>query len=294
MPDPSRVLVTGAGGQLGRALQRSVPENLECIALDRAGLDVTDARAIARVLDTRKPQAVINAAAYTAVDEAETDVEAATRLNTTAPGLLAAATAQRGMRLLHVSTDFVFDGTAGRPYRPGDAPHPLNAYGRTKRAGEEAVLAAQPQALILRTAWVYSTAGRNFLDTMLRLMATRQALDVVADQVGTPTCADGLAQALWRALERQLSGLHHWTDAGVASWYDFAVAIAEEATAIGLLARAPKIHPIRSEDYPTPARRPAFSVLDKTMTWTALDLTPPHWRTTLRNVCRRMLATGKP
>lgn len=293
MPDRTRVLITGAGGQLGRALQRSVPVNVQCIALGRAELDVIDTGAIAQALDTHAPHAVINAAAYTAVDKAEADAEAATRLNATAPGLLAEATAQCGIRLLHVSTDFVFDGNSSRPYRPGDATNPLNVYGRTKRAGEQVVLAAQPEALVLRTAWVYGAEGSNFVKTMLRLMAAREELGVVADQIGTPTSADGLAQALWRALERELSGIHHWTDAGVASWYDFAVAIAEEATAIGLLAKIPRIKPIATADYPTPARRPAFSVLDKTATWAALDTTPTHWRVALRDVLCRMHAAGR-
>ena len=286
MTDRTRVLVTGAGGQLGRALQRTVPAGIECIALDHARFDVTSARAIALTLDNCKPQAIINAAAYTAVDRAEQDVDAATALNATAPGLLAEAATARGIRLLHVSTDFVFDGQSSRPYLPSDPTAPLNVYGRTKLAGERAVLAAQPDALILRTAWVYGADGNNFVKTMLRLMATRDEISVVADQIGTPTSVDGLAQALWRASELGLSGIHHWTDAGVASWYDFAVAIAEDATVLKQLPTRRAIKPIRTIDYPAPARRPAFGVLDKTASWEAIEMTSPHWTIALRAVLK--------
>lgn len=288
MPDRTRVLITGAGGQLGRALQRTVPAGIECIALDHARFDVTNARAIAQTLDNCKPQAIINAAAYTAVDRAEQDVDAATALNARAPGLLAEAATARGIRLLHVSTDFVFDGRSSRPYLPSDPTAPLNVYGRTKLAGERAVLAAQPDALILRTAWVYSADGNNFVKTMLRLMATRDEIGVIADQIGTPTAADGLAQALWRAMPLELSGIYHWTDAGVATWYDFAVAIAEEAVVFGLLAKLPRVKPIRTEDYPTPARRPSFSVLDKSAIWAASPIAPTHWREELRTTLKAL------
>lgn len=288
MSEPTCVLITGAGGQLGRALTATAPTNLQCIPLRHAELDITDPATINITLDKYQPDAVINTAAYTAVDAAETDMTSATRLNATAPGLLAKAATARGIRMLHISTDFVFDGTTGRPYQPGDQPAPINAYGRSKYAGEQAVLSQQSNAFILRTAWLYGAHGRNFVNTMLRLMRERDrdTLDVVADQVGTPTSASSLAQALWAAVQLQASGIHHWTDAGVASWYDFAVAIAEEATLLGLLSRAPVVRPIRSQDYPTPAPRPAFSVLDKTATVAALQLTPTHWRQSLRAVLR--------
>lgn len=286
MTEARRVVVTGAGGQLGRALQRTVPARVQCIALSHAALDITDATAIARVLDEHQPVAVINAAAYTAVDRAEDEADAATALNITAPRLLAEATAARGIRLLHISTDFVFGGSAGQPYAPDAATAPQGVYASSKRDGELAVLAAQPDALILRTAWVYGPEGRNFVKTMLRLMASRDEISVVADQIGTPTFVDGLAHALWRALDCGLSGYQHWTDAGTASWYDFAVAIAEDAAALGLLSKQPRVIPIRTEDYPTPAHRPSYSVLDKTTTWAALELIPPHWRVALRRVLK--------
>jgi dTDP-4-dehydrorhamnose reductase len=282
-----KVLVTGSGGQLGRELLRTVPKAHELVALSSALLDITDAVQIERALSGHEPAVVINAAGYTAVDKAESECERAQAVNSEGPGLLARATVARGIRLIHVSTDFVFDGTKGSPYLPDDAPNPLGVYGESKLAGERAVMAVDSGVLVLRTAWVYSAHGHNFVNTMLRLMRERTSLGVVADQIGTPTWAKGLAQALWRAVDApQMQGIHHWTDAGVASWYDFAVAIQEEAEAWGLLDRAIPIRPIRTQDHPTPARRPAYSVLDKTATWEALALTPPHWRVVLREMLR--------
>ncbi len=282
-----KVLVTGAGGQLGRELQRTVPKVHELVALSSALLDVTDAAQIECAFAGHEPAVVINAAAYTAVDRAESERERAQAVNGEGPDLLARATAARGIRLIHVSTDFVFDGTKGSPYLPDDPPNPLGAYGESKLAGEHAVMAADPGALVVRSAWVYSAHGQNFVNTMLRLMRERTSLGVVADQIGTPTWAKGLAQALWRAVDApQMQGIYHWTDAGVASWYDFAVAIQEEAEAWGLLDRAIPIRPIRTQDYQTAARRPAYSVLDKTATWEALAFTPPHWRVALREMLR--------
>jgi dTDP-4-dehydrorhamnose reductase len=182
-----------------------------------------------------------------------------------------------------VSTDFVFDGKSSRPYTPSDAPAPLGEYGRSKLGGEEAVLSECPDSLVLRTGWVYSRFGANFVKTMLGLMAERDELRVVCDQVGTPTWARGLAHAIWAIVARpQLQGVYHWSDAGVCSWYDFAVAIYEEARALGLLQRPIRILPIAARDYPVPAPRPAFSVLDKTDSWRDLELEAVHWRQRLR------------
>jgi dTDP-4-dehydrorhamnose reductase len=185
---------------------------------------------------------------------------------------------------VYVSTDFVFDGAQGRPYAPDDVPNPLSVYGRTKLAGEEVVRRTfAGAALVVRTAWVYSAVGQNFALTMLRLMRERDAVDVVSDQIGSPTWAESLARALWAAAARpEVRGTHHWTDAGVASWYDFAVAIQEEALAAGLLARPVPVRPLRTEEYPTPARRPAYSVLATSQTREALGLPAVHWRTNLR------------
>lgn len=278
-----QVLVTGAGGQLGQELARSCGTHQQCVPLSRGELDLADEDALQRALDDIAPQQVVNAAAYTAVDAAESDTAAAWRGNAEGPRLLARACAQRGIRLLHVSTDFVFDGESPHPYTPEAPTAPLGEYGRSKLAGEQAVLEECPGALILRTGWVYSRFGGNFVKTMLRLMAERDELAVVADQVGTPTWAAGLAQALWAAVERpQLGGIYHWSDAGVCSWYDFAVAIYEEGSALGLLPPGVQVRPIPASDYPTPARRPAYSVLDKSSSWQDLELPGVHWRQQLR------------
>ncbi len=278
-----KILVVGAGGQLGRELVRSAPADIDCEALTRARLDIADPAAVDACLAEFAPSQVINAAAYTAVDKAEAEPGAAQRGNAEGPANLAAACARSNIRLLHVSTDFVFDGTASVPYAPGAEPAPLGEYGRSKLAGERAVRAALPDALIMRTGWVYSAFGNNFVKTMLRLMSERDALSVVADQVGTPTWARGLAAALWAAAARPaLSGVYHWSDAGVCSWYDFAVAICEEGLASGLLHRAVNVRPIPAAEYPTPALRPAYSVLDKSATWRALELEGTHWRRQLR------------
>jgi dTDP-4-dehydrorhamnose reductase len=281
-----KVLITGANGQLGHELQRSAPAHVQCLALDRTSLDITDADTVDRVLDIRQPQLIINAAAYTAVDKAEQDEANAARINAEAPGLLARAAAERALRIIHVSTDFVFDGASSQPYRPAGQTRPLSVYGASKREGELRVLReAGEQALVLRTGWVYSAHGNNFVKTMLRLMAERDALNVVSDQLGTPTWAYGLAAVIWQFSEQpQLHGVFHWSDAGTASWYDFAVAIQEEACALGLLRKAVPIHPIRSADYPAAAQRPAYAVLDKAETWTALAVEPVHWRAALRQM----------
>lgn len=277
------VLVVGAGGQLGRELLQTAGPGVHCIPLQRAQLDIGDPADIARCLADHAPQQVINAAAYTAVDAAESEPELAGLANALGPGYLAAACQQRQIRLLHVSTDFVFDGESAHPYTPDAPTAPLGEYGRSKLAGELAVQSALPQALVMRTGWVYSSHGNNFVKTMLRLMAQRDELAVVADQVGTPTWARGLAQALWAAAARpQLQGIYHWSDAGVCSWYDFAVAIHEEASALGLLAGSTRLRPIPATQYPTPARRPAYSVLDKADSWRDLEIEGVHWRAQLR------------
>ena len=286
---PYKVIILGAAGQLGRELQRSAPQGADCLCLARDQLDVTDESQLRGCLEAEAPNLVINAAAYTAVDRAESEPEQALRINGHAPGYLASACAATGSRLFHVSTDFVFDGDSSRPYTPDAPTAPLGEYGRSKLVGEESVRAALPSALIVRTAWVYSAFGANFVKTMLRLMGERDELSVVADQIGTPTWARGLAETLWAAADRPgLQGIYHWTDAGVCSWYDFAVAIAEEGVALGLLSRLPRVRPIPGSAYPTPAQRPAFSVLDKAATWDALDMEGVHWRVQLRDMLQEL------
>lgn len=283
-----RALIFGAGGQVGRALAAAAPRGSETVALGRADCDVGDEAAVRTAIRSARPDVVFNAAAYTAVDRAESEPEAARRLNGAAPGLIAAAAREAGARTVHISTDFVFGGPAEGPRRPCDPTLPEGVYARTKLEGEGSVRAADSEALIVRTAWVYAPAGANFVNTMLRLMAERDELRVVADQLGTPTWAPSLAAALWRLAEFRAGGLHHFTDSGVASWYDFAVAIAEEALAIGLLEAPARIVPIATADYPTPAKRPAYSVLDKSSTWSLLGGAAPHWRVNLRADLREL------
>ena len=277
-----QVLVTGANGQLGHELARTCPEGTDAYFANRAALDLS-ADDVEETVVSLAPRIILNAAAYTAVDRAESERDLAFRVNGAGAGALARAAARLGARLVHVSTDFVFSGNASNPCLPDDAPAPAGAYGASKLAGEREVREALPAAIILRTGWVYSAHGANFVKTMLRLMESRDRLGVVADQIGTPTWAKGLAQAVW---ELGLGGLTartlHWSDLGVASWYDFAVAIQEEALARGLLTRTVPVDPIRTVDYPTPARRPAYSVLDKTDTLALLTAPRQHWRAALR------------
>lgn len=286
-----RVLITGAGGQVGRMLLETRPANAEAVACTHADLDIGVNDAVRDYVSRHRPAVIINAAAYTAVDKAESEPEAARRINADGAGYLAVAARECGARLIHISTDFVFDGMGSTPYRPDAATHPLSVYGRTKREGEQAVLDALPErSTIVRTAWVYAAYGANFVRTMLRVMREKGSVRVVADQIGTPTAARPLAKVLWRiACDAQISGIHHWTDAGAASWYDFAVAIAEEGAQLGLLSPEISVTPIATADYPTPARRPCYSVLDKS-SLAAHGLSPIHWRKCLRAVLKEMLS----
>ncbi len=276
-----KALIAGAAGQLGRALQQWAPAGATVFAPPEADFDLLDEARVQASVAALRPDLIVNAAAYTAVDQAESDEERAYAVNATAAATLAAAARDAGARFVHISTDFVFNGDSALPYRTDAAPDPLSAYGRTKLAGERLVAAAHPSALILRTAWVYAAQGRNFVRTMLKLMAERTELGVVADQIGTPTHAASLARAIWALDSAGATGMHHWTDAGVASWYDFTVAIHEEALALGLLAAPVSVVPIASSAYPTAARRPHMSVLDKSGSW-AITGPAAHWRQELR------------
>lgn len=274
-----RVLVTGAGGQLGRALVARAPSGVEVIAAASGDLDIADREAVQALTARERPELILNAAAYTAVDQAEADKDRAAAVNDTGTAHLVAAAQATGARLAHVSTDFVFGGDAGRAYAVDAPTRPLGVYGATKLAGEGHLRTGD---LCVRTAWVYAAEGRNFLTTMLRLMAERAELGVVADQIGSPTSADDLARALWRLALEGARGTFHYTGSGVASWYDFAVAIRDEAAALGLLAdTAARVRPIATADYPTPAKRPGFSVLDCSRTTQFLGEAAPHWRHSL-------------
>jgi dTDP-4-dehydrorhamnose reductase len=280
-----RVLVLGSGGQLGRELLLRADPEAECIALTRQELDIGDAAAVAARLEMLAPRVVINAAAYTAVDAAEDDALAAQRANAVGPANLAQSCRDLGIHLVHVSTDFVFDGKSSQPYSADAPTAPLGEYGRSKLAGEQAVQERFSQALVMRSSWVYSRFGNNFVKTMLRLMSERDELAVVSDQLGSPTWARGLASALWAAAARpEVCGIYHWSDAGECSWYDFALAIFEEASDLGILRRPVKISPISTSEYPTAAARPRYSVLDTTRSLQDLGLHGMQWREQLRKM----------
>ena len=306
-----KVLLTGSAGQLGHALRQQVLTGVELIATSRSGsaadgdgliaLDLADAEACRAAVHQHRPDWVLNGGAYTAVDKAESEPELAHAVNAGAPRAFAEALRETGGLLLQVSTDYVFNGAQGSPYRPEQPRDPLGVYGSSKAAGEDAaeqLLGSNGRGVILRTSWVMGPVGRNFALTMLRLHRERgasgQPLAVVADQVGCPTCTHTLAQACWRVIERSaglsadsssaLGPILHWSDAGAASWYDVAVAVGELAVDLGLLECAAVVNPITTVDYPTPAQRPSYSLLDCTDTRRALALEPTHWRTALRQL----------
>jgi len=285
-----KVIITGKDGQLGQALIDSVPQGVELMATGRDQLNLADAGACRQIVYEFKPDWVISAGAYTAVDRAESEPDLAMAVNASAPGAFAEALAETGGKLLQVSTDFVFNGAQGHPYEPAQAMQPLGVYGKTKAAGESAAQAAltPEQLTILRTSWVYGPVGKNFCLTMLRLhrqnAETGEPLGVVADQVGCPTSTLTLASACWAATAKQGGGVLHWCDAGAASWYDFAIAIGELGVSAGLLHKAAQVKPLTTADYPTPAERPSYTLLDCTSSRQALNLQATHWREALAAV----------
>lgn len=284
------ILVTGANGQLGCEMQRlgAVSPN-NYIFTDVAELDVTDAGAVLRAAEQTRAEAIVNCAAYTNVERAEEDEATADRLNRLAPANLAAAAAATGATLIHISTDYVFDGTTHTPYTEQAPTAPLGVYGRTKLAGEQAVEASGCSYLILRTAWLYSAFGNNFLKTMLRLTAERESLNVVFDQIGTPTYAGDLALGIFSVIEGQQfrghEGLYHFSNEGVCSWYDFAVEIAVAAGHDKC-----RIEPCHTAEYPSKAPRPAYSVLDKSKFKTTFGIEIPHWRESMLYCLKTMQA----
>ena len=283
-----KVVVTGAGGQLGEELCATPPSGVKLHPYSSDALDVTNQALIDRTIRSLRPDVIINAAAYTDVDRAETQSDMAYAVNSNGAGYLASAARNVGAKLVHISTDFVFDGSRCKPYLPTDQPGPLSVYGASKLAGEERIASLISHSLIIRTSWLYSIYGRNFVTTMLHLMQERRELSVVTDQIGAPTWACELAKGIWLSIELDLTGTHHWTDSGIASWYDFAVAIQEEALDLGILERSISINPVRTKDYPTAARRPAYSVLDRESMINTLGYTPPHWRVNLRKMLKNL------
>jgi dTDP-4-dehydrorhamnose reductase len=276
-----KVLVLG-GGQIAKAVASGVPARHEVATRTHAELDIVDETALSRELERFKADWIVNAAAYTAVDLAEDEAAKAIAVNDTAVAALVRTAATARSKLLHLSTDFVFDGGSKRAYLPSDPTSPLSVYGASKLGGERHVV-ADGRGIVLRTSWVYAAEGKNFVLTMLRLMREKDQVSVVCDQIGAPTSAASAAAAIWGLIDAKAApGIYHWADLGVASWYDFAVAIQDEALARGLLSRAIPVLPIYSSEYPTKAQRPAFSVLDSASTRSLIKVPATHWRHNLR------------
>ena len=273
------ILITGCNGQLGNEMRLQAlghPE-FEFFFTDVKELDITDEKAVETFIASHAIDCVVNCAAYTAVDKAEADEALCDKLNRVAPGYLARAIGRQGGCMVHVSTDYVFDGTAHIPYRENDATCPATVYGRTKLAGEEAVMKECPRAAIVRTAWLYSTFGNNFVKTMLRLGREKERLGVIFDQIGTPTYARDLATAIFAMLSQGITpGIYHFSNEGVISWYDFTKAI-HRIAGIGNC----KVNPLHTEEYPTPAARPHYSVLDKTKIKETYHIEIPYWEDSL-------------
>ncbi len=289
-----RFLLLGGTGQVGQEFRSLSQPNVDVVAPNRAELDLRDARSITRIFAAGSWDAVINAAAYTDVNAAESDEAVAFAVNAVGPSQLAAEAGRRGIPLIHISTDYVFDGRKGAPYVENDATGPLNAYGRSKLAGEHGIRDATLRHVILRTSWVYSPFGKNFARTILRLAAERERLSVVADQRGCPTAARDIARACLDIALRSASepsavpyGLYHFAGAGEATWFEFACAIVEMAA--GRLPRLAQVVPIQTIDYPTAAHRPADTRLDCAAVARAFGITPRPWREALKATCDRLL-----
>ncbi len=289
-----KILVTGANGQLGRCLQDvRVNTDHEVFALDRAGLDIGDAEAVNQVIGQHQPQVIINAAAYTAVDKAESEPELAARINTLGPETLAKAAERHQALLIHISTDYVFDGNKTSPYTEEDATNPQGIYGQTKLDGEHAVQQHCSRYVVLRTAWVFSEYGNNFVKTMLRLGKERDELGVVGDQVGCPTYAGDIARACIAIAERIAEGrthygIYHYAGNTAVSWKEFATAIFDAAKNCGLLETLPKVNAITTAEYPTPAVRPAYSVMNTEKLQKNYSVQASNWRHSLCDVLAKL------
>ncbi|MEQ9945752.1 dTDP-4-dehydrorhamnose reductase [Pectobacterium aroidearum] len=282
-----RILLTGANGQLGRCFQDRLPAEWEMLATDTAELDITDLDHVEQTVKQFKPDAIVNAAAYTAVDKAESEPEIAEKINVTGPENLAIVASKQGIRLVHVSTDYVFDGNATEPYREGSVTNPLSVYGKTKLTGEQAVVKASSEAIIVRTAWVFSEYGNNFVKTMLRLAKERDALSIVNDQRGCPTYAGDLAQATISLLEKNAeSGIYHYCGDKEVSWYEFAKTIFDMAKQQGVIDKMPQVTAITTEQYPTPAHRPQYSSLSCEKI-ERLAIKPSDWVSALSHILPR-------
>ena len=286
-----KILITGSKGQLGSSLHRELEKDpeIEAVYTDYDTLDITNRAAVTRFMTDNRFDIVINCAAYTAVDKAETDEILAAALNTGAVGNLAEAAVKTGARVIHISTDYVFSGQGFRPYEENDEPYPQGIYGRTKLEGEALLTSFCQNAMIIRTAWLYSEFGKNFVKTMLSLAETRPEINVVADQIGSPTYAGDLAKAIHRIIrhDKWTPGIYHFTDEGVASWYDFTKAIFEIA------GKDTKVNPIPTSAYPTPAKRPLYSVLSKAKIKSTYGIEIPYWRDPLKKCMASLLENQK-
>lgn len=293
-------LVCGSSGQVGRSLLEHCPTDWRVSGVDSQALDIRDKAAVTATVARLRPDLLINAAAWTAVEAAEHQAAQAFAVNAGGAAHLAGAAAQHGIPLLHLSSDYVFAGDSTRPLREEDACAPLNVYGASKWAGEQAVQRGCPQSLILRTSWVFSAHGNNFVTTMLRLARERTQLAVVADQIGCPTPADAIARTLWtlaaryRAEGRLAWGLYHFAGTPPCSWYDFAREVFHQAEALGLLSRRPALQAIHSAQYPSAARRPHYSVLDSHKLYRTFAIEAPHWREALQHVLQALHPSGSP
>lgn len=285
-----KILVTGANGQLGTELKKILEATMPSVAIytDVDELDLTNAKAVESFVVNNDISHIVNCAAYTAVDRAEEEKSLCAQINIDAVKNLALAADAAGAKVIHISTDYVFDGTNHRPYRESDKVNPISQYGTTKRKGETVLLALSPEAIIIRTAWLYSAHGNNFVKTMLRLAEKNDEIKVVCDQIGTPTYARDLAAAIVTVLRSHqwIPGIYHFTNEGAASWYDFAKAI------FRLAGKQVKVKPILTEDYPTPASRPAYSILDRSLIKATYGVTIPHWEEALAD-CMAELGAAK-
>jgi len=291
-----RILLTGKNGQVGRELQHLLPSLGTVVAFSREELDLTSADAISKTMRDVRPDIVVNAAAYTAVDRAEQEPGKAFAINGTAPGLIAEEAQRTDAFVVHYSTDYVFDGTKKMPYLETDKPNPLSAYGHSKVTGENAIRASGAAHFIFRTSWVYAAHGSNFVHTILRLARERDELKIVDDQIGAPTWARTIAETTLAALRSQYrdhSGLYHLTATGAVTWFGFAKAILAEAKSLRPDLRIPEITPITTSEYPLPAPRPANSRLDNTRLHTVLGLSNPGWTVSLAQCMRKILSPQK-
>ena len=286
----AKFLITGTNGQVGYCLTQQLQGEHEILAVGRNELDITDQSAVKKAIENFCPNVIINAAAHTAVDRAETEIELSKAINVKGPQYLAEAAKSVGAAILHISTDYVFDGQRAGKYKESDATDPQGVYGRTKLEGEQAVAAANDKFIVLRTAWVFGEHGNNFVKTMLRLAKTRDTLGVVADQVGGPTYAGDIAKALIQIAEKIIAGekveygVYHLTGEPYVSWYEFAKTIFAEAVSQNVLEKSPLVNAITTADYPTPAKRPANSCLDLTKIQQVFGIQPSDWQKALKNI----------